>query len=101
MLDRVVAGEVARKHHIALRDAEGHLRYEECFTREGFDGPYTILYHLRRPHTQHVAPSTRGWPLPEAAPPRGLAKRHFRASELPAAGNPPVDSRVPLLFNDD
>ncbi|TMQ10317.1 MAG: homogentisate 1,2-dioxygenase [Deltaproteobacteria bacterium] len=52
MLDRMQLGSVPRKHHIQLRGPEGELRYEECFTRDGFDGPYTILYHLRRPHTQ-------------------------------------------------
>jgi homogentisate 1,2-dioxygenase len=101
VLDRQVHGEVARKHHIALRDGEGRLRYEECFTRDGFDGPYTILYHQRRPHTQHVAPSTHGWRAPAPAPPRGLAKRHLRAPALPAEGKPPVDARAPLLYNDD
>ena len=57
MLDRVVAGDVPRKHHITLRGAGGELRHEECFTRDGFDGPYTILYHERRPHTQRLAMS--------------------------------------------
>jgi homogentisate 1,2-dioxygenase len=101
MLDRQVHGEIARKHHIALRDGDGRLRYEECFTRDGFDGPYTIAYHLRRPHTQRLAPAAHGFTLPAAAPPRALAKRHFRGSEVPASGAPPVDARVPLLFNDD
>jgi len=47
MLDRMCVGDVARKHHIQLRGPGGELRYEECFTRDGFEGPYTILYHLR------------------------------------------------------
>ena len=47
MLERRVAGSVAKKHHVALREG-GELRYEECLTREGFDGPYTILYHRAR-----------------------------------------------------
>jgi len=101
MLDRQVHGEIPRKHHIALRDAEGRLRYEECFTREGFDGPYSILYHARRPHTQRVTEARHGWKLPTAAPPRPLAKRHFREARLIGDGGPPVDARVPLLFNDD
>ena len=41
------------KHHIQLRQ-DGELRFEECFTRDGFDGPYTILYHHRRPHTHRL-----------------------------------------------
>ena len=67
MLDRIVQGDVAKKHHIQLRGPGGELRYEECFTRDGFDGPYTILYHLRRPHTHRLAPAEHGWPAPEAA----------------------------------
>jgi homogentisate 1,2-dioxygenase len=101
MLDRVVAGDVPKKHHIALRDASGNLRYEECFTRAGFDGPYTILYHERRPHLQHPAPARHGFALPEAAPPRALARRHYRSFELPRPGGAPLSARVPLLFNAD
>ena len=59
MLDRVVAGTVPRKHHIALRSEAGELRYEECLTREGFDGPYTIAYHERRPRTASRCRSPR------------------------------------------
>ena len=70
MLARVVCGEVPRKHHIAFRDAEGRLRHEECFTRAGFDGPYTIAYHVNRPHAQHVAETRHGWKVPAAAAPR-------------------------------
>ena len=67
MLDRVVAGDVPRKHHITLRGAGGELRHEECFTRDGFDGPYTILYHQKRPHTHRLAPPHHGWAAPAAA----------------------------------
>ena len=101
MLDRIVRGEVPPKHHIAFRDAEGNLRWEECITRAGFDGPYTIAYHLRRPHEHHLGPAEHGWTLPQAAAPRPLAKRHFRTPELKRRGGAPVDARVPLLFNDD
>jgi homogentisate 1,2-dioxygenase len=100
MLDRVVAGEVPRKHHIALRDGEGRLRYEECFTRDGFDGPYTILYHVDRPHTHRLAEAGHGWAAPAPRAPGPLAKRHFRSLELPAGG-PPIDARIPLFYNQD
>ena len=103
MLDRVCAGDVARKHHVQLRGPDGALRFEECFTRDGFDGPYTILYHLRRPHTQRLAPARHGWAAPAAHPPdgeRALAKRHYKTGEL-ARGGPQLDARTPLLFNDD
>jgi homogentisate 1,2-dioxygenase len=98
---RVQRGEVPRKHHIAFRDAEGRLRHEECFTRAGFDGPYTIAYHVNRPHAQHVAEARHGWNVPAATPPRAILKRHYRTQDLPAPGGGPVDARVPLLFNGD
>ena len=106
MLDRMIAGVVPAKPHTALRDDTGRLRYEECLTRDGFDGPYTILYHQHRPHTQEVVPVEHGWGLPGAtgdalASPR-LVRRHYRSQDLGRrGGGPPVDARVPLLFNAD
>ena len=102
MLDRVVAGEIPRKHHIALRGAHGELRFEECFTRDGFDGPYTILYHLRRPHLHEPAEAKHGWAAPEAPPSElALAKRHYVTPRLPPRSGAQVDVRVPMLFNAD
>ena len=114
MLDRMTAGTVPAKPHTALRDDTGRLRYEECLTRDGFDGPYTILYHQHRPHTQELAPAEHGWRAPVAAragsdpggPARAtaheLSRHHYRSQDLPRnGGGPPVDARVPLLFNED
>lgn len=101
MLERVVVGKVPRKHHIALRDEAGRLLYEECMTQQGFEGPYTIAYHLRAPHTQRLGEVKHGWTLPEAVAKRPLAKRHYKTQELPPKGGAPVDARVPLLFNAD
>ncbi len=97
------------KPHTALRDDTGHLRYEECLTRDGFDGPYTILYHQHRPHTQEVVPVEHGWRLPAPALGAGgapvsppLVRRHYRSQDIGRrGGGPPVDARVPLLFNPD
>jgi homogentisate 1,2-dioxygenase len=94
-------GDLPRKHHIQLRGDDGALRFEECFTRDGFDGPYTIMYHLRRPHAQRLAPAEHGWASSAAAPARALAKRHYKSGELRHRGGPAVDARVPLLFNAD
>jgi len=101
MLDRVAAGSIPRKHHITHRDEAGRLRYEECLTRKGFDGPYTIMYHERRPHEQRLAPAEHGYTLPKAAPARPLAKRHFKSQEMKRRGGAPIDCRTPLLFNAD
>lgn len=101
MLDRMQVGDVAKKHHVQLRGSEGELRYEECFTRDGFDGPYTILYHQRRPHLQRVASPQHGWAAPQQAPDRALAKRHYVTGELAARGGPQIDARTALVYNAD
>jgi homogentisate 1,2-dioxygenase len=105
VLDRIVQGSVPRKHHLAFRDAEERLLYEEAYTRTGFDGPYTLAYHRGRPHATHaVAPASggaaHGWKLP-AATPAPVLKRHYKTQDLPPRGGPPLDARVPLLFSSD
>ncbi len=101
MLDRMVMGEVPRKHHIVFRDAEGALRHEECMTRDGFEGPYTIAYHAKRPHTQRLAEVPHGFAHPVAAAERALAKRHYKTQSMKPRGGAPVDARLALLFNAD
>ena len=101
MLDRVQQGEVPRKHHLALRGPDGALRHEEAYTRAGFDGPYTLAYHLRRPHVTWPAEPLHGWPGPQAAPPGPLARHHYRTQDLASGGGPPLDARAPLLWSED
>ncbi len=101
MLERRTEGDVPKKHHIALRGSDGALRWEECITREGFDGPYTIVYHEHRPHQARQVETTRGFPVPKAGGSRALARRHFKSFEVPRPGGPALDVRVPLLFNRD
>jgi homogentisate 1,2-dioxygenase len=101
MFERRVAGKVPRKHHIQLRDEKGTLMYEECITRDGFEGPYTIAYHLQAPHTQSLSEAAHGWKAPEAVTGRALAKRHYQTQRLQRVGGAPIDARVPLLFNAD
>ncbi|HEX2675112.1 MAG TPA: homogentisate 1,2-dioxygenase [Polyangiales bacterium] len=101
MLDRIACGDIPRKHHVAARSADGALRYEECLTRAGFDGPYSILYHEHRPHalleadTPHTCAS-----LHLDAPAPTLRRRHFRTGQLLPARFP-IDARTPLLHNAD
>jgi homogentisate 1,2-dioxygenase len=107
MLERLQIGRVPPKHHIVFpRDAAegaapGAIHHEECLTRDGFDGPYTILYHRERPHAQHPAEVAHGWELPLAVAPERLAKRHYLSSDVATRGGAPVDARVPLLFSRD
>ncbi|MCA9582763.1 MAG: homogentisate 1,2-dioxygenase [Myxococcales bacterium] len=101
MIDRIACGDIPAKHHIAHRGASGTLRYEECITRAGFDGPYTIVYHEHRPHLHVPIETTHGFPAPEAVPSGKLLKRHYRTGEVSRRGGAPIDRRVPLLFNED
>lgn len=100
MLERVARGELPRKPHTAFRDATGRLRYEECLTRAGFDGPYTILYHEARPHEARTTEARGAWHVMEGVSGRPLARRHYKSGLLPAGGTP-LSSRTPLLVNDD
>ncbi len=106
MLERLSFGDLPRKHHLALRGADGRLRHEACLTRQGFDGAYTILYHERRPQALRAvgplesnpsAPAAMGARDATAPEGPGLSRRHFRTTSL---GREP-SLRTPLLHNRD
>lgn len=102
MLDRMALGDYPAKHHIAFRGPDGSLRHEECITRVGFDGPYTIAYHVHRPHTALVTEATHGWQVPTTtADERPLARRHYQSQKMAPQGGPAIDARVPLMHNPD
>ena len=102
MLDRMAAGELPRKPHTVLRGPDGELRYEQCLTRAGFDGPFSMLYLQGRPQAwtvmspqrqaQHVA-ATDGDEQP-------LLRRHYRTQRL-AAGGQWLAAQHPLLASSD
>ena len=105
MLDRMQCGEVPHKHHTALysqgSSSKGRLRYEECITRGGFDGPYTIAYHEHRPHEQRLIRVLSGVEPPTASGEPAFKRRHFSSQQLDAGPGSPLERRVPLLFNED
>lgn len=100
MIERKIHGQVAAKHHIALRGPGGALRYEECLTRDGFESGYTILYHEHRPHAVHTAETQHGWSFKPADDQR-LLKRHFKTQDLPQVAQSPMDARLVVMFNED
>ncbi len=103
MIERRVCGDVPAKHHIVHKDSSGKLLHEHCFTRDGFDGPYTILYHQHRPHLAEAKGiSKRGWnkQAAEDQDDQDLRRRHYKTPQIDAAGTP-IDARIPLLFNAD
>lgn len=100
MLERIARGELPAKPHTQL-GPQAALRFEHCVTREGFDGPFTIQYHLSRPQASRVVQAERAWPALEAEPNQGLSRFHFAAHRLPTLSGDSVSARVPLLFNRD
>lgn len=106
MLSRVAFGQLPDKPHTELRGPDGELRYEHCWTRDGFDGPFTISYHVQRPQafvqapdSRHVARAARSKPRDELSG-NALRRRHFRTTQQALQGDA-IDARVPLLFNAD
>jgi homogentisate 1,2-dioxygenase len=100
MLERIARGDLPAKHHTQLRGPNRELRYEEPITRGGFDGPYTIAYHLHPPQRQRQVDLQGGWRTPVALPAQRLAKRHCKSFDLPVGGAS-TEARTPLLFNRD
>ena len=102
MIDARRTGFLPTKPHTVHRRADGQLTYEHCFTRDGFDGPYSILYHERPPQTHFGAEAIAPLWAPRVAGEEGgaLQRRHLRSGEV-AAGGSPATGRVPLLFNGD
>ena len=106
MLDRMTRATVPDKHHTALRDDGGRLRYEECLTRDGFDGPVhdPLPPATGRTRSASPPPSTAG--RCRAGGRRRRRARRSRGATTArrssrGAAAPPIDARVPLLFNDD
>jgi homogentisate 1,2-dioxygenase len=92
-------GDVPRKRHTVMRGADGSLLAEELIGSHGFNGPSSLLYHLRPPTAVRAVGASRST-RPEPAPETPLMPRHFRTGAL-TTGPSPVLDRVPLLFNRD
>jgi homogentisate 1,2-dioxygenase len=98
MIHRLQRGLVPAKHHTALY-VGGELAFEHCYTRRGFEGAYTIMYHRRPPHWvaaesddgPHPGRGVESWEGP-------VRRCHFRPPELPVGGTPFL-SRRELLGN--
>ncbi|MCA9484590.1 MAG: homogentisate 1,2-dioxygenase [Nitrospina sp.] len=94
-------GRIAPLHHVAHYSGN-RLLHEYCFTREGFEEPYSILY-LHHPPTgesgQEIYEEAR-WACPDPVETPVLQRRHFRTGNLEACGTY-LTGRTILAFNDD
>lgn len=100
MIDRLQLGTVPDKPHTVFRDPSGKLYFEHCFTRQGFDGAYTIAYHRTGPMMdESLSPTERGW-KPAQAQPASIHRRLFDGNKLLEAQKP-ADARSIVLTNSD
>ncbi|MEK6798728.1 MAG: homogentisate 1,2-dioxygenase [Planctomycetota bacterium] len=94
-------GSVPPKHHVTHYE-NGQLLMEQCMTRVGFDGTYSILY-FRTPPTDECA--VRSMELPgfcpvHPNPEQSPHRRHLRTQDVKHAGDF-LTGRRTLLMNDD
>jgi homogentisate 1,2-dioxygenase len=100
MLHRLTLGRVPAKHHTALHDEDGRLLMEQMITRDGFNGPFSILYYRTPPmgEVEVAAQRLAGFCPVELVAEQPLLRRHFRAGEL-APGGDFLTGRRTLLVN--
>src|ERR1700729_4357221 len=93
-------GSVPHKRHIQFRRPDGGLYAEELFSTKGFESVYSLLYHLRPPTaTLDVRPWDR--PAIPFVANEPLRNRHFKTPPLVQAGLDAIQSRTPVLGNED
>lgn len=88
------------KPHTTLYDDSGKLMREQCVTREGFLGAFSILYFPHPPTDEHeVEPyAIPGFCPFELAEPGPLVRRHIRTQDLETTGDF-LTARRTLLVN--
>jgi len=96
MIHRLQRGQIPDKPHTVF-EVDGRLTYEHCFTRDGFDGPYTIMWHRRPPHWVELEEDLGrhpGWAEPGWQ--GSLRRCHYLTGDISAGGTAFLGRR--LLF---
>jgi homogentisate 1,2-dioxygenase len=101
MLERQSRGRLPEAAHTQLKNPDGSLLYEHCITRQGFDGPYTIAYHERRPHEALPAADPPVTLPPANSSPERLLRRHYTSPSGALELEPFPRHRGRLLENKD
>jgi len=101
MIHRHQLGRVPPKPHTAFYE-DGRLLMEQCHTREGFEGPFSILYYRVPPTDEHAVEglALKGFCPFEPAAEQALHRRHLKTFELQVSGDF-LAARRTLLFNSD
>ncbi|MCB2198394.1 homogentisate 1,2-dioxygenase [bacterium] len=90
-------GNIPRKRHVVFKNPKGGIYYEHLMGTTGFDGPASLLYHLRQP-TQVIREKVLK-PIPwEKDPDQRVRMRHFRLFKAEPGGSFVMD-RMPVLYN--
>lgn len=100
MIHRICRGQIPDKPHTVF-EVDEELTFEHCLTRQGFDGPYTIMWHRKPPHWVeqeeslglHPGWADAGWDGP-------LRRCHYLTSEVTEGGTPFLARRL-LMANSD
>ncbi|AQG78035.1 homogentisate 1,2-dioxygenase [Spirosoma montaniterrae] len=93
-------GQIPPKRHTQFEKPDGSgLYYEQLFGTIGFDGMSSLLYHVHRP-TQVRAVLESVDVAPKAAVQKNMLARKLIGFQAEPADDF-LDSRVPLLFNND
>ena len=101
MIHYMKLGKVPRKPHTAFYE-DGKLLMEQCFTREGFEGPHSTLYFRTPPTDENAVEQIK---IPGFCPFKKLTeqplyRRHIRTQDLKLSGDF-LDARRVLMFNSD
>ncbi len=101
MIHYMRIGKLPPKPHTTFYD-EGKLLMEQCFTREGFEGPFSILYFHTPPTDENAVErlAIPGFCPFEPLAEQPLHRRHIRTQELTTQGDF-LNARRVLLFNKD
>ena len=100
MIHRLQRGIVPAKPHTVF-EVDGVIAYEHCFTRRGFEGAYTIMYHRKPPHWVKREDLLGPHPgLASASWDGAVRRRHFRTGEVDEPGSP-FHARRLLMGNKD
>ena len=88
------------KRHIQFRRPDGGLYAEELFSTKGFESVYSLIYHLRPPTATLDVRRWERTPI-RFFPNEPLRNRHFKTPQVARDGEDAIESRTPLLGNDD
>lgn len=94
-------GNLPKKRHVQFRADNGHLFQEEVFGSRGFDGRYSVLYHMYPPTEVRALEVISDDVHPKYVPASdGLKHRHLRLGDATIGGDA-VSGRKVVLANSD